>query len=170
MSSKFGAAVFVVMACAFGPMTAGAQGNASVKVGKDGSVKVRAGDTAVDARGGGAHVQAGDTEVDAQGGETGTVVDSGDGTLEISGSGSKETHRCGPNTEVDISGASNVVTLTGECKRVSVSGSSNEVKVEAVGSIDVTGTSNNVTWKRGLGKAKPKVSRTGIGNKVSQEK
>lgn len=122
MSRKLGAAVFVAVACAFGPMTAGAEDEAAAN------------------------------------------------RIEIADSDSTSTHRCSPGTEVEVTGASNTVTVTGECKSVTVSGASNKVKVEAVGTITVTGSDNAVTWKRGLGKAKPKVSRTGVNNKVSQEK
>ncbi|RKH22087.1 DUF3060 domain-containing protein [Corallococcus sp. CA041A] len=44
------------------------------------------------------------------------------------------------------------------------------MKVEATRAISVTGSSNSVTWKRGHGKSKPKISRTGMDNKVTQEK
>jgi len=119
MSSKLGAAVFVAVACAFGPMTAGAE--------------------------------------DAN-------------RIEIADSDSTSTHACTPGTVVEVTGASNTVTLTGECKSITVSGASNKLKAEAVGAITVTGSDNAVTWKRGLGKSKPKVSRTGVNNKVTQEK
>lgn len=123
MNRKLGTAVFMMVACAFGPMTAAAQ----------------------------------DDEADS-------------GKIEVTGSGETATHACTPDSEVEITGASNTVTLTGECKRVEVSGSSNTVKVEATSAITVTGTDNKVTWKRGHGKSKPKISRTGVGNKVTQEK
>ncbi len=123
MNKKLNAAVFVVVACAFGPLTARAQ------------------DDAEQAR------------------------------IEVTGSGETSTHECKPGAEVAVTGASNNVTLTGECKSVTVEGSSNSVKVEATGAITVTGTANAVTWKRALGKAKqPKVRKTGVSNKVSQEK
>ena len=73
--------------------------------------------------------------------------------IEVSGTGETSTHECTPGTEVEVTGASNTVTLTGECKRLTVEGAS-----------------NTVTWKRGPGKSKPKVSRTGVGNKVTQQK
>lgn len=123
MNKKLGAAVLMMVACAFGPMTAAAQDDSE-----------------------------------------------GQGNIEVSGTGEMATHACTPGTRVEINGASNNVTLTGECKSVTVSGSSNTVKVEATRAIIVEGTSNSVTWKRTIGKAKPKVSRTGVGNKVSQEK
>ena len=78
--------------------------------------------------------------------------------IEVTGSGETATHACTPGSTVEITGASNTVTLTGECKSVTVSGSSNNVKVEATRAIDVTGMSNSVTWKRGHGKSKPKIS------------
>ncbi|MBN8466741.1 DUF3060 domain-containing protein [Corallococcus exiguus] len=120
MNKKLGTAVFMMVACAFGPMTAVAQ------------------------------------------------EDSAD--IDITGSGEKATHECTPDSTVEITGADNTVTLTGECKSVEVNGTGNKVKVEATRSIEVTGNSNSVTWKRGHGKSKPKISRTGTDNKVTQEK
>lgn len=123
MNRKLSAAVFGVLACAFGPLTARAQ------------------DDAEQAR------------------------------IEVTGSGETSTHECKPEVEVAVTGASNTVTLTGECKSITVEGASNTVKAEATGAITVTGTANTVTWKRALGKAKqPKIRRTGAGNKVTQEK
>ncbi|NMO18611.1 DUF3060 domain-containing protein [Pyxidicoccus fallax] len=121
MSKKLGAAVFAVMACVLGPVTASAEDN-------EGAL------------------------------------------IEVTGTGETSTHNCTQGSVVDITGASNTVTLTGDCKSVTVSGSSNTVKIEGVRAIDVTGTANNVTWKRGAGKSKPKISRTGVNNKVTQEK
>ncbi|RKG89595.1 DUF3060 domain-containing protein [Corallococcus terminator] len=123
MNRKLGAAVFMMAACTFGPMTAAAQE---------------------------------DSEAEA--------------TIDVTGSGETSTHECKPGSTVEITGASNNVTLTGECKSVTVNGSSNVVKVEATRAIDVTGMSNSVTWKRVIGKSKPKVSHTGMGNKIAQAK
>jgi len=39
---------------------------------------------------------------------------------------------------------------------------------EAGAAIDVTGSENQVTWKRAVGAKKPKVNRTGHNNKVTQ--
>jgi DUF3060 family protein len=159
------------------PAMGAAQGRTSVKVGKDGSVEVKTGNTSVkadgsgvDTRTGGTVVEARDTVVeaqdedeDAQGGE-----EAAGAQLEISSSGNTETHRCSPKTEVSISGSENEITLTGECKSVSVSGADNKVKVEAVGTITVVGSGNEVLWKKAVGGKKPKVSRTGVDNKVAQ--
>ncbi|MCY1032479.1 DUF3060 domain-containing protein [Corallococcus sp. BB11-1] len=123
MNRKLGTAVFMMVACTFGPMTAIAEE---------------------------------DSEQEA--------------TIDVTGSGETATHECKPDSTVEITGASNNITLTGECKSVTVNGSSNVVKVEATRLISVTGMSNTVTWKRGHGKSKPKISRTGMDNKVTQEK
>ncbi|MFP2895029.1 DUF3060 domain-containing protein [Corallococcus sp. 4LFB] len=124
MNRKLGTAVFMMVACAFGPMTAVAQDD------------------------------------DAE----------GSGNIDITGSGETATHACTPESTVEITGESNTVTLTGECKSVTVNGSGNKVKVEATRAISVTGSSNSVTYTRGHGKSKPKISRTGMDNKITQEK
>ncbi|WP_338261453.1 DUF3060 domain-containing protein [Corallococcus caeni] len=123
MNRKSGTAVFMMVACAFGPMTAVAQEDSEAQ-----------------------------------------------GNIDITGSGETATHACTPESTVEITGADNTVTLTGECKSVSVNGTDNKVKVEATRAISVTGSSNTVTWKRGHGKSKPKISRNGTDNKVTQEK
>ena len=49
-----------------------------------------------------------------------------------------------------------------------MSGATNKVKAEGVATITVSGSDNEVTWKRAVGGKKPKVSRTGVNNKVTQ--
>lgn len=154
-------------------MAAGAQG--TVQIGKDGSVKVNSGGNQVNVGGGKVKVQTQgssttvETETD-DADEAGTDAVSGE-NVDITGSARRETIACSGNTVVSISGSANALTLTGECKSVSVTGSSNKVTMDGVGEISVTGTGNNVTWKRALGDAKkPKVSATGVGNKVSKAK
>ncbi|WNG37204.1 DUF3060 domain-containing protein [Archangium violaceum] len=142
--------------------TAAAQ--ASVKVGKNGQVEVKAGNASVTTDGAEVNSQVG-AEVQAEGNGEGATAGA---QLEIAGSSSQETHRCSPKTEVNISGSDNEITLTGECKSVSVNGSSNKVKVEAVAAINVTGSENEITWKRAVGAKKPKVNRLGVNNKVTQ--
>ncbi|MCY1081304.1 DUF3060 domain-containing protein [Archangium lansingense] len=153
------------------PAMGAAQGRTSVKVG-NGNVEVKTGDTEVKTGSSGTRVRTGGTEVEAQGDEESASEQgeekSGDAQIEISGTGSQETHRCSPKTAVSISGSGNEITLTGECKSVSVEGASNTVKAEAVAAISVEGADNTVTWKRAVGGKKPKVSRTGTNNKVSQ--
>ncbi|WP_164019994.1 DUF3060 domain-containing protein [Pyxidicoccus trucidator] len=191
MHGKLGAAVFMVVACVLGPVTAGAQADdeTSIQVGKDGSVKVKGGGSTVETRGGGTRVQSGGATVETRGGSTrvqsgrGTTVvetddsDDSDDTeaggdessLEIVDSGRKVTLQCGKGGEAEITGSSNTVTLKGECKSVEVSGSDNKVRVEATSRIEVTGSGNTVAWERGPSKGKkPKVSNVGMNNAISQ--
>lgn len=147
------------------PAVGVAQGRTAVKVNKNGHTEVKAGNTTVKTDEanedslGGADVE----DEDAQGDEK-----PAEGKLEISGMGGNETHRCTPKTEVEINGSDNQVTLTGDCKSINVSGANNKVKAEGVATIDVSGSGNEVTWKRAVGGKKPKVSRTGVNNKVTQ--
>jgi hypothetical protein len=165
-------------------MAAGAQG--SVTIGKDGNIQINKGNKEVTIEGGKINVQKGDKKVEIEGSEVkvqtaddedgtsatlsaGTVETSGS-MIEINGSGRNETIRCGPKSHVDINGAGHTLELIGECDYVEVNGTGNRVNVEAAATIEVNGTSNTVTWKRGVGAAKPKVSRDGLNNKVSQAK
>ncbi|WP_224247705.1 DUF3060 domain-containing protein [Hyalangium gracile] len=164
MSKAIRSAVIGLTVCL--AMTASAQ--SSVQVGKDGSVKVQSGGNKVDVKGGSVNVQADDDDDDDTDSATTSTSES---EIDIADSGRKGTLSCTGNTEVSISGSSNDFTITGDCKSVEVTGSSNKVAVDGVGKIEVTGTSNSVTWKRAVGGAKkPKVDNTGTANKVSQAK
>lgn len=154
-------------------MTAGAQG--TVKIGKDG-VKVNSGGSQVDISGGKVNVQTrgSSTNVEVEDEEdeeeAGTEATSGS-NIDITGAARKETIACSGDTMVSISGSANKITVTGECKIVSVAGSGNKVALDGVGVINVSGTSNKVTWKRAAGGAKkPKVNATGVNNKVAKAK
>jgi hypothetical protein len=89
--------------------------------------------------------------------------------VEIIGTARQQTVACTGATEVSIKGASNDITLTGDCKSVSVRGSANKVSIDTVGRIEVKGTANNVSWKKASGsQKKPKVNSAGVDNKVFQ--
>jgi hypothetical protein len=83
--------------------------------------------------------------------------------------GQKITRACN-NGDVEVAGNENDVTLTGDCNRVAVTGNTNHVQIEGAVEIGVLGNDNNVRWKRGVGKAVPKVSNPGNGNQVLQVK
>jgi hypothetical protein len=97
------------------------------------------------------------------------------------------SHDCAKDPEVSISGSSSTYTITGACAMVSVTGSTNKVTIEssekvavtgsmnevnvaATNKISVLGTSNKVAWKKAIKGKKPKISSTGVGNKVSKAK
>ena len=93
---------------------------------------------------------------------------------------------CEKDKTVSITGNKATVTLTGVCDllavsgndaiitgsaaKVAVAGNNNQVKLEAVDRIATPGNKNIVTWKKGVTKAKPKVSNPGNKNKISKVK
>lgn len=93
-----------------------------------------------------------------------------DGVWTVTGQGRSGTHVCGPDEEVRISGQGHTLTLTGPCKKVQVSGQSNNVSTDTAESIVVSGMSNQVSWKSGPGGKKPKISVSGMGNSAPQLK
>jgi hypothetical protein len=67
-----------------------------------------------------------------------------------------------------LDGIGQRVRLTGDCRVVVVSGSSNHVVVERAGSLNVSGMDNEVRWERSLQGEKPRVVNSGIRNVVSR--
>ncbi|GMU61905.1 MAG: hypothetical protein AMXMBFR34_36680 [Myxococcaceae bacterium] len=138
-----------------------------------GTTTVKSGDKAVQVNTGG-----GATTVTDSKGNTITVDDTGtgpvptlaDGVWTVTGQGRSGTHACGANEEVRISGQGHHLTLTGPCKKVQVSGQSNNVTTDTAEVIQVSGMSNQVSWKAGAGGKKPKVSLSGMGNSAPQLK
>ena len=101
--------------------------------------------------------------------------------------GAKIAHDCDKDGNAVLNGAAASGAITGKCDKISITGSTskltiasvanlsitgsmNEVTVDAVDKVSVTGTKNTVIWKKGVSLAKPKVSQTGVGNKIKQEK
>jgi hypothetical protein len=84
------------------------------------------------------------------------------GKLILDGTGESTTIPCnGREVEVDENSTANSYTLTGECKKITVDGVSNKIKVDKVGEIVVRGVSNTVTYGEGLNGGKPKISKSG---------
>ncbi|QSQ14181.1 DUF3060 domain-containing protein [Myxococcus landrumensis] len=180
MRNSFKSKAFVVIACVLGSMTASAQDDdeaASVQVGKDGSVRVKAPGATIETRGGTARVRTGggvDIEADGSAAhdddrdESDTTSRRG-GSLELVDSGRTVTHDCDDGGTVEIVGSSNKVTLMGACEAIEVTGSNNTVTAHTVRRIETTGSGNSVTWKYGAEKGKkPRISNTGSKNRISQ--
>ncbi len=86
----------------------------------------------------------------------------------LEGAGEDSTIDCGGGA-AEVTGTSNHVTVEGACTSLKVEGSGNVVMADMAerSSIQVTGTSNAVTW-RAPGKAVPKTSSTGVGNSIKR--
>ena len=91
--------------------------------------------------------------------------------LILSGTSEGGNFPCG-GREVEIvpEATANSYTLTGECKKLTVDGVSNTVKVEKVGEISVTGTSNKVIYGEGLNGKNPKIKKSGVSTSVDSKK
>lgn len=76
----------------------------------------------------------------------------------------------GREVEIDETATANDYTLTGECKKITVDGVSNEVSVEKVGEIVVKGSSNKVTYIEGIGGRKPKITNGGVSSVIDSKK
>ena len=86
----------------------------------------------------------------------------------LSVSGQKRTIACGSGETVQVTGQRNTLTVTGDCRKVDITGAKNTVSIEAVGSIEVTGTDNDIIWHRAIGGNAPRVSANGAGNTISR--
>lgn len=87
--------------------------------------------------------------------------------LVLSTTGEFKTIPCN-NREIEVSSdaTSSKFKLTGECKKITVDGVSNEVSVEKVGEIDIKGTSNKVVYGEGIDGKKPKITKSGVSTSV----
>jgi len=76
------------------------------------------------------------------------------------------TGACGA---VSVTGNDNTLTIE-KAKSLSLPGNKNAATVGMIDRISVVGNDNTVKWKKGLSKAKPKISVVGNHNKVSKAK
>jgi len=87
---------------------------------------------------------------------------------EYSGAGATTELDCDGGT-AKIIGATNTVTVTGQCARLEIEGAGNRVDVELApkGTITIVGASNVVVWSTPDG-SKARTNIQGAGNRVSQ--
>ncbi|MFO0723827.1 MAG: DUF3060 domain-containing protein [Myxococcota bacterium] len=102
-------------------------------------------------------------------GEGAAVVKRGN-KIQISGTEKVIAQKCTAGVEVYVSGNHNLVTISGECKLVNVSGLENNVRLEAAQQIVLSGKDNAVSYKRGIKTADPEIITAGIGNKATKVK
>jgi hypothetical protein len=86
----------------------------------------------------------------------------------FTGAGERSEMDCGGGA-ASITGASNIMTITGQCARLEIEGAGNKVHVSLAsrGIIQITGASNQVVWTTPDG-SKARVNVTGAGNRISQ--
>lgn len=98
-----------------------------------------------------------------------------------------ETIDCGKDPIVAITASEGTYTLTGTCAKIAITGGQNKVTIEnvkklalngsgntvdvvAAEKIGIIGDANIVSWKKGLGQAKPTIGTVGTNNKITQAK
>jgi hypothetical protein len=85
----------------------------------------------------------------------------------IDGTSESNTFPCADGeVEITKDATANVITLTGECKMLTVDGVSNTINVEKVGEIVLKGVSNKVTYGAGLDGKKPRIKNSGVSTTV----
>ncbi len=87
----------------------------------------------------------------------------------ISVSMSEKRYACKAGEGVAITGAGSVYILSGPCDTVRVSGTGNDVSIDTVRRIEVTGTGNSISWTKALVGKAPVTVVDGIGNGVTQD-
>ena len=89
---------------------------------------------------------------------------------EFTGAGQTTDLDCGGKTAA-IVGASNEMTISGDCQLLTIEGASNRVHVAMAknGLIRVTGASNEIHWTTPDG-SKPRLQITGADNRVAKAK
>jgi hypothetical protein len=96
------------------------------------------------------------------------AVEVSDKVISVSGIGFHRTFPCN-GRKLEVSGSAHVITTTGECASVEVSGSDNTVDASLIpnGTLEVAGSQHTVHWKSS-GKIKQDVS--GTDHKISRTK
>lgn len=86
--------------------------------------------------------------------------------IEVSGTGHQRSFPCN-GRKVVVEGSNHVITLTGECASLEVSGAHNSVTVNLApqSTLDVSGASHTVVWSS---KGEPKQDVSGAGHKISR--
>ena len=95
----------------------------------------------------------------------GTIGVQSDGSVQIDLTNADVTLDC-LGRVVHVDGAATDLTLVGECPELEVGGATNNITVETVGRIVVTGISNDISWVAALKGGPPDIEDTGISNEI----
>lgn len=91
-------------------------------------------------------------------------VSAGKDKIEVSGNGHQRTFPC-DGRRVIIEGTDNVITLTGVCAALELSGTGNSVTIQLLpkAPLSVEGVDNSVRWQSS---AEPRKSISGVNNRI----
>jgi Protein of unknown function (DUF3060) len=84
----------------------------------------------------------------------------------FSGVGGGASYECQAGESIGVDGMQQKLQLRGACDKLDISGVSNQISIEQVAAIDVSGTSNVVRYGSNASGAKPAINASGVGNTV----
>jgi hypothetical protein len=91
----------------------------------------------------------------------------GEPTWRLSANEATYSYVCGGDDWIALDGKDNALTITGECSQLEIKGSNNRIKIEAVGTIRISGNNNDVRYERSSkGKQKPVFKIKGAANSI----
>ena len=95
------------------------------------------------------------------------IAQSAGRSLQIGLSGAEHAYRCeGDGVDsVQVTGNGDILTITGHCGSLQVTGNGNRITIDAVKSVQFTGDSNSVSYRRG---ASPSLSDQGQSNLLAR--
>lgn len=86
--------------------------------------------------------------------------------MQIRVSSTQRTYAChNPADSIQVTGSSNILTITGNCGSLQVTGSSNSITIDSVRTVQFTGDSNSVLYRTG---ARPTVGDEGRSNAIAR--
>lgn len=96
------------------------------------------------------------------------AIEVNDKLISVSGNGHQRSFPCN-GRKLEVVGSDHVITTTGECAHVDVSGANNTVNtvIQAKGTLEVAGSEQKVNWKS-AGEVKQEI--TGYGHKIVRGK
>lgn len=80
-----------------------------------------------------------------------------DAYAQLSGQAQTLTYECDIGERVELVGADNLVTITGQCLGLNIVGNGNQVDIDVVDDVRIQGDSNDIRWGRGFTLARPDV-------------
>ncbi len=96
------------------------------------------------------------------------AIEVGDKVISVSGQGHQRTFPCN-GRRLEVLGSGHVITTTGQCSYVEVSGADNTVDVAIApkGTLEVSGSNHTVRWKA---TAETKQDVSGVDHKITRVK
>jgi hypothetical protein len=73
----------------------------------------------------------------------------------------------GAGKKFEITGDNDEITISGECASLQIFGHNNKIYLDAVGSIEVAGDNNVITYRSGIHGGKPSAQSVGHNNQIS---